>query len=88
VVLAVAVIVAFLLRLVLASHRRRVTTGIEGLVGERGVVRTPLDPRGKVAVHGELWDAVSDVTIPAGDEVEVTGVERMLLHVRRCHGMH
>lgn len=88
VVLAVAVIVAFLLRLVLASHRRPVTTGIEGLVGERGVVRTPLDPRGKVALHGELWDAVSDVTIPAGDEVEVTGVERMLLHVRRCHGMH
>jgi len=88
VVLAIVFIVAFLLRMVLASHRRPVVTGTEGLVGEQGVVRLALDPRGKVAVHGELWDAVSEVTLSSGDEVEVTGVEGMLLHVRRRHGVH
>jgi membrane-bound serine protease (ClpP class) len=88
VVLAIVFIVAFLLRLVMTSHRRQVSTGIEGLVGKQGVVRMALDPRGKVAVHGELWDAVSEVTLGLGDEVEVIGVEGMMLHVRRRHGLH
>ena len=88
VVLAIVFIVAFLLRLVMKSHSRQVATGNEGLVGEQGVVRQALDPRGKVAVHGELWDAVSEVTLAPGDEVEVTGVEGMLLRVRRRHGLH
>jgi membrane-bound serine protease (ClpP class) len=57
-------------------------------VGKQGVVRMALDPRGKVAVHGELWDAVSEVTLGLGDEVEVIGVEGMMLHVRRRHGLH
>ncbi len=88
VVLAIVFIIAFLLRLVMTSHGRKVATGIEGLVGEQGVVRLALEPKGKVAVHGELWDAVSDVTLAQGDEVEVTAVEGMLLHVRRRHGLH
>jgi len=88
VVLALVFIIVFLLRLVLSTHGRQVATGREGLVGEQGVVRQALDPKGKVAVHGELWDAVSEVTMAPGDEVEVTSVEGMLLHVRRRHGLH
>jgi len=88
VVLTLVGIAAFLLRLVVKSHGRQVVTGLEGLVGEKGVVREALDPRGKVAVHGELWDAVSDVPLAPGDDVEVTSVERMLIRVRRLHGMH
>jgi membrane protein implicated in regulation of membrane protease activity len=32
-------------------------SGIERLIGERGVVKQRLDPEGYVLVHGELWKA-------------------------------
>ena len=37
---------------------------------------------GKVFVHGEIWDAVSEAPIPAGAPVEVVAVEGMVLRVR------
>jgi membrane-bound serine protease (ClpP class) len=56
-------------------------TGEEGLVGEIGVARTPLQPEGKVFVHGELWDAVSSASVAAGQRVQVRSVEGLLLKV-------
>ena len=61
VVLPTAVVVAlltgFLLTRVLRAHRQRPMTGREGLVGEEGRAIGDLAPDGKVAVHGEYWDA-------------------------------
>ncbi len=69
--------------LVLRARRRPVTTGAEGLVGEVGVVREPSASGGRVFVHGEDWDAISDNTLHVGDRVEVTRVEPELrLRVR------
>ena len=45
--------------LVVKAHTRKPKTGIEGIVGEVGVVKIPLTPEGKVFVHGELWHAVA-----------------------------
>lgn len=59
-------------------------SGIEKLIGERGVVKQQLDPRGYVLVHGELWKARSGHTGPAivpGTRVRVVGAEGMLLLV-------
>jgi membrane-bound serine protease (ClpP class) len=41
------------------ARRRPATTGLEGMIGEVGVVREPVgsDSPGWVAVHGELWRA-------------------------------
>jgi membrane-bound ClpP family serine protease len=39
---------------VIPTHRRKVTTGKEGLSGEIGTARTDLVTSGKVFVHGEL----------------------------------
>ncbi len=63
--------------------RRRPTTGREGMVGEKGLAKTAVDPKGTVDVHGELWNAVSDAPIAAGDAVEVLSVEGLLLKVRK-----
>jgi len=82
VVTVALVIVAFLIFLVVRTHGRQVTTGTEGLVHEVGEVRSALDPKGKVFVHGELWSAVAETPIAAGEAVEVVGVERMILKVR------
>lgn len=72
---------AFLLRLVLRVRRHRVVTGVEGLIGERGIVRSPLNPEGMVLVHGELWRARSRVALPAGASIRVRRVDGLLLEV-------
>jgi len=75
------VITVFLMSLALKAHKQKAVTGEEGLVGEFGVARTPLQPEGKVFVHGELWDAVSSSNVAAGARVQVRSVEGLLLRV-------
>ena len=67
----------------LAVHRRRPTTGREGLIGLEGLAETGLVPDGKVFVRGEYWDAWSDEQIDAGCRVRVLELDGMRLKVKR-----
>jgi membrane-bound serine protease (ClpP class) len=67
----------------LAVHRRRPTTGREGLIGLEGVAEIWVAPQGKVFVRGEYWDAWSDEPIDAGSSVKVLEVDGMRLKVRK-----
>jgi membrane-bound serine protease (ClpP class) len=78
-----AFITIFLMTLVIRARRRKSVSGEQGLMGEVGVARTPLSPQGKVFIHGELWDAVADAAVDAGDRVAVNKVDGLLLYVRR-----
>ncbi len=51
------------LREALAAKGRPATTGVEGMIGEVGIVRTPVGASfpGWVFVRGELWQAVAAV---------------------------
>jgi membrane-bound serine protease (ClpP class) len=75
------VITAFLMTIALRARQNKVVTGIQGLVGEIGVARTPLSPQGKVFVHGELWDAVASANIASGRTVVVRQVDGLQLQV-------
>ncbi len=66
----------------LRARRRPVATGIEGLRGVRGQALERIALTGRIRVKGEIWNARSDHEIEAGDAVEVTGGERLTLHVR------
>jgi membrane-bound serine protease (ClpP class) len=70
--------------IVFRGHLLQSMTGAAGMVGERGVVYTPLNPEGQVFVHGEYWQAVSDVPIAKGETVEVLEVRDLKLRVRRA----
>ena len=74
-------ITAFLMSIALRARRNKIVTGEQGLVGETGVAQTPLSPAGKVFIHGELWDAVASVDIPAGERVVVRQVDALILQV-------
>jgi membrane-bound serine protease (ClpP class) len=74
-------ITAFLMSIALKARRNKVVTGAQGLVGETGVAQTALTPQGKVFVHGELWDAVSSVSVPAGQLVIIRQVDGLTLQV-------
>ncbi|MFC2171880.1 nodulation protein NfeD, partial [Acidobacteriota bacterium] len=75
VVIAVAAIVTFLVGLVIAGSRRQTTTGAEGLVDKECSADTDIDPEGRVFVHGEYWNARSDLAIQKGQKVRIVSVE-------------
>lgn len=80
----VGVISAFFVTVATLAFRaqvRKPQTGAEGLVGMVGEVRQGLHPEGKVFVHGELWNAVADQHLPAGEKVQVVAVENLRLKV-------
>jgi membrane-bound serine protease (ClpP class) len=74
----------FAVVMALRAQRRKVVSGREGLIGQTGEVRLPLDPEGSVYVAGEHWTAVSEGgdPLPPGTAVVVTAVEHLKLTVR------
>lgn len=85
VTLATAGLSLFLVTLVMRTHKRQVSTGAEGLVGEQGEARSSFKSgqKGQVFVHGEIWRAVSDDNIRAGDPVSVVKVNGLTLKVKK-----
>jgi len=74
-------ITAFLMSIAVRARRNKIVTGKQGLIGEIGIAETMLAPSGKVFVHGEVWDAVSTVPIPAGERIVVRQVDGLTLRV-------
>lgn len=67
----------------IAIMKRRATTGVEGMIGERGTAREAIDPVGSVSVHGEIWNARSDGgPIAAGAPVRIVALDSLTLIVR------
>lgn len=74
----------FALTMVIRAHRRRPSTGKEGLVGRVGEAKSELAPEGLVEVFGELWRAEAEEEIRRGEPVEVIGVEGMKIKVKKA----
>ena len=83
---AVLVSAAFFMFAITKAIKARLTkptTGMEGLIGETGTVSTPIAPEGKVSIHGEFWNAISDQNIEKGEKVQVIGVTNLILKVKK-----
>jgi membrane-bound serine protease (ClpP class) len=72
----------FIFGMAVRAMHRQPLTGTEGMVGSIGVAKTLVDPQGQLAVHGELWEAVSEYPLQPGDRAEVMRVEGLTLHVK------
>ena len=70
---------------VLATRTRSLKKlgGIEGMIGETGLVKEALNPQGRVLVHGELWEAEADNPINEGERVQVDLVEGLRIKVSK-----
>jgi len=53
--LVTGIFFAFVIAKVFGAHRRRPSTGMEGLVGQLAVARSDMGPKGTVFLKGELW---------------------------------
>lgn len=81
VVLCSALFFIFALALAARAHRRKITTGEEGLVGEMGTVVDAIRGEGKISVHGEIWTARSGKPVKKGEKVIVRSVDGLVLEV-------
>jgi membrane-bound serine protease (ClpP class) len=85
VVVALSAILVFLVRLAVAAQRRPSVTGASGMVGLAGLAVTaiPAGGTGRVSARGELWTARCAEAVAAGETVVVSGLEGLVLTVRR-----
>lgn len=78
VAVGLSLIFLFLIFLAVRALANKVHTGKEGMVGEIGIAKSDLTPKGKVFVHGELWNAEADQEISEGEDVRVVEVLKNL----------
>lgn len=81
VVITTAAVSLFVVGMGVHAMRRSPQTGLEGMIGAIGTAKTALRPDGKLAIHGELWDAISDAPIEPGTSAKVIRVEGLTLYV-------
>ena len=74
-------ITIFLLTIAIRARQNKVATGAQGLIGLIGIAQTPLTPEGKVFVHGELWNAVSESPVETSQQVEIKRVDGLTVYV-------
>jgi membrane-bound serine protease (ClpP class) len=74
-------ITAFLMTIAYRARRNKVITGVQGLIGETGVVHSALAPQGKVFVRGEIWDAIASSSLAPGQLVVIRQIDGLTLRV-------
>ena len=81
----------FIVTMALRAQSAQPQTGSEGLLGQKGAVRTALSSStdaapftGMVLAAGELWKAQADEALAVGEVVAVTAVDGFTLHVKRA----
>jgi membrane-bound serine protease (ClpP class) len=84
-VLGLAAIAFFLVRLAVAAQRRQPVTGVTGMIGEVGFALTSMEPgrAGRVSTHGEIWRAIALEPIAEGDRLRITNVDGLTVTVRK-----
>jgi membrane-bound serine protease (ClpP class) len=55
--------------------------GQEGMRGEEGIAITDIHEEGKVLIHGEHWNAISDVPVIQGSKIRVIRVEHLKVRI-------
>ncbi len=65
------------------AYRSRPKSGLEGLMGEVGLVKERIDHEGLIFVHGEYWRATSREKIEPEEKVEVEAADGLVLKVKR-----
>jgi membrane-bound serine protease (ClpP class) len=84
-VITVGALVGTIIWMAAKGGRRGPVTGVEGMIGSIGIAKTDLNPRGQIALHGEIWEAISQTPIRQGEAAEVTSVEGLTVKVAPSH---
>jgi len=80
-----AFLILIALAAVIRTHKKRVMTGAQGMIGLIGKATTAIAPEGKIFVRGEYWNAraAAGEAIADGARVEITALDGMTVVVKR-----
>ena len=81
-------VVAMLAYIVWRAQTGKIVSGIESLPGHNGIAKTDMNPRGKVLVAGELWEAESlSGSISEGEKITVAEVQGFRMKVKKAENI-
>jgi len=84
VIIFAAAFIIFVIFAIIKGQRRKLSAGVEGMVGKPAKTRTVLNPAGTVFAEGELWNATTeDNWIEADTEVIIAGIQGLTLQVTK-----
>jgi membrane-bound serine protease (ClpP class) len=76
----------FVVGMGLKAQRAKPVTGVDGMIGETGEAIDALSPAGRVRVHGEVWNAISNSgNISKGEMVRVRELKDLTVYVERIN---
>lgn len=82
-IIVFVMVVALLIgRLILKDFKKKPQTGMDQLIGLEGKVIEWAEGKGKIHVHGEIWNMVSESELAKDDIVVVTAYSDMILNVK------
>jgi membrane-bound ClpP family serine protease len=55
-----AAFIIFVIYAIVKDLRRKVSTGVEKMIGKEAVVQTTLNPKDTALAQGELWTAIAE----------------------------
>ena len=82
----IIIIGGFFIFVAILAYRSQISRprgGADSMIDETGIVKKVIDKEGLVFVHGEYWRAVSDEIIEAEETVKVTGMNGLILKVKK-----
>ncbi|MBI4356394.1 MAG: nodulation protein NfeD [Gammaproteobacteria bacterium] len=77
-----ALILFLIIGLAIKSHKKKVVSGSESLVGLIGIVLADFEESGRIKLNGETWQAESEVPLKKGQHVKVIAVRNLTLVVK------
>jgi len=64
------------------DRKRKSVCGVQSMLGKVGEIKQWRNNEGRVFVHGELWQAVSDAPLLPGDRVVIHNMKGLILEVK------
>ena len=83
VIVSISAILVFVVGKAINAQRQKSKAGKEGLIGEKGIALSRIHKKGKVRIHGEIWNAASKNRIDKNDEIIVEDISGLTLHVTK-----
>jgi len=74
--------VVFPLFWIIINRRKKSMSGVNGMLGQVGEVKEWSETNGKIFIHGELWNAISEVPLYPGDKAIIQAVDGLILKVK------
>lgn len=69
--------------LIIRYRRQKITTGAEGMVGQKATIVEWSGKAGRVRIQGEIWKAESDTLLELAEDetVTISSIKDLVLHV-------